>query len=124
MVIRIKNSLDLGGLLPGRVTRDALGDGAEHIKEVSQGQVPVLVDVERANRQEKPGTLRDSAYARVVDDVTAEIGYTDFAAGWQHERMDYHHDIGKAKFLEDPLTTEKDATLQIIAARMREGLGG
>lgn len=122
MTIRVQNNLNLGGLLPGHVTREALSDGAEHVKEVAQEKAPLLVDVQRANREEVSGTLRESAYTRVLDDVTAEVGFSDFAAQWQHERLDYHHDVGQAKFLEEPLRTEKDETLRIIAARLREGM--
>lgn len=122
MSIRVQNSLNLGGLLSGHVTEEALQAGADHVKEAAQGKAPLLVDVQRANRKEKPGTLRNSAYARVVDEVTAEVGFTDFAAAWQHERTDYHHEIGQAKFLEEPLATEKDDVLELMAARIREGL--
>lgn len=128
MGIRIENSLNLGGLLPGHVTRDALDDAAEHLKEVAQSKAPLLTGeaLKKANDQRRsdPGALRRSAYARVVDDVTAEVGFSEFYAGWQHERMDWHHEDGQAKFLEEPMATEKDETLQIMADRMREGMHG
>lgn len=128
MSIRVENSLNLGGLLPGHVTRDALDDAAEHLKEVAASKAPLLTGeaLKKANDQRRsdPGALRRSAYARVVDDVTAEVGFSEFYAAWQHERMDWHHEDGQAKFLEEPMATEKDETLQIMADRMREGMHG
>lgn len=125
MTIRIQNGLNLGGMLPGRVTRDMVEAGGEHIKDIAVEKAPLLVDVERANREERPGTLRESAYVRVLDDLTAEIGFSDFAAAWQHERTDYHHDIGQSNFLGEPLTTEVGSTLDAMAAKGREeGLRG
>lgn len=120
----MENSLNLGGLLPGRVTRDALGEAAQHVGKAAQDKAPLLVDLARANAQRRtdPGALRDSMYTQLVDDVTAEVGFSEFYAGWQHERTDYHHEVGQAKFLEEPLTTEKDDVLDLIAARIREGL--
>jgi len=124
MTIRIQNSINLGGLLPPDVTTEALQAGADHLLAVAQEKAPLLVDVKRANRQEKPGTLRESGYARVLDDATAEIGFRDFIAAIEHEDMDVHHDIGQPKFLEDPMTTEKDRVLQVIADKLREGMRG
>lgn len=127
MGITVKNGLNLGGLLSGHVTREALQDGADHIGQVAQSKAPLLTGEEplhRANKERRadPGELRESMYVRVLDDGTAEIGFSSFYAGWQHERMDYHHEDGHAKFLEDPLTTEKDETLSIMAERMRQGM--
>lgn len=123
MSIRVVSSLNLGGLLPERVTEDALQDAADHILEVAQEKAPLLVDVERANRHEEPGTLRDSGYARVVDGSTAHVGFTDPISARQHEDTHYHHVVGQSKFLEGPLATEKDEAVRIMADRIREGLG-
>lgn len=126
MSIRIENNLNLGELRRriAELTPDALEAGAEHVKAVAVEKAPLLVDLERANqdRRADPGELRESAYVHVIDDVTAEVGFSAFYAGWQHERMDYHHEVGQAKFLEEPLVTEKDETLQIMAGKIREGL--
>lgn len=122
MSIRIKNEINLGGLLPPNVTVEALQAGADHLLSVSQEKAPLLIDVERANREEVPGTLRNSGYTRVLDDATAEIGYRDFIAGRMHEDMDLHHDDGQAKFLEEPMATEKDRVLQIMADKIREDM--
>jgi hypothetical protein len=124
--IRIENNMHLGGVLPERVTREALQAAADHVKNVAQGKAPLLTGValHKANdeRRANPGELRDSAYSRVLDDTSAEVGFTSFYAGWQHERMDYHHEDGQAKVLEEPLATEKDEVLRIMADKIREGL--
>lgn len=124
MTIRIQNDLNLGGLIDrvAAVAPDALDEAAKHVLKVSQGRAPLLVDVQRANRQERPGTLRESGYTRVVDDSTAEVGYKDFIAARQHEDMDLHHDVGVPKFLEGPMVEEKDEVLRIIARRVGEAL--
>lgn len=126
MTIRIENSLNLGGLLSGHVTRQALQDGVDHLGQVAQAKAPLLTGaaLKKANdeRRADPGALRRSMYTRVLDDNTAEVGFSEFYAGWQHENTDYHHQDGQSKYLEEPLSTEKDATLQIMADRIREGL--
>jgi hypothetical protein len=126
MGITIRNSLNLGQIHRevDRVSPEALDAAAQHVLEVARGKAPLLIDVERANREEVPGTLRDSGYARVLDDVTAEVGFTDFIAPRMHEDMDLHHDDGQAKFLEEPMVTEKDRALQILADHVRQALGG
>jgi hypothetical protein len=122
VTIRVKSNLHLGGLLPGHVSREALDDAAQHVLEVARGKAPLLVDTQRANKEEVPGTLRDSGYADVVDDVTARVGFRDGIAGRMHEDMGLHHDDGQPKFLEEPMVSEKDEVLRILADRIRAGL--
>lgn len=122
MSIRIENSLNLGAIKQKTrdVSPEALLDAAEHVLQVAQGRAPVLVDLAKANDQRRanPGELRDSGYARVIGDDVAEVGFTAYWAAWQHEKMDYHHEIGEAKYLELPLASEKDEALRILADRI------
>ena len=37
-----------------------------------------------------------------------------------HERLDVHHPVGKAKFLEDPINRNKDQAVKTIGQRFRE----
>lgn len=129
MSIRIEDDLKLGGLVDAASAggRDGLEKGADHIKDVAVAKAPLLegaAALKRANKERRsdPGALRESAYVRVLDDVTAEIGFSEFYAGWQHERLDYHHEDGEAKFLEIPLSTEKDNVLQVIADAIRDAM--
>lgn len=68
-----------------------LKKAADEIKGKSQAMCPV-----------KSGTLRGSAY---VDEIPNgyEIGYGGAAESYaleQHENLQYHHNVGQAKFLE------------------------
>jgi hypothetical protein len=122
----IKNSLNLGQIRRqvDDVSPDALDAAAQHVLGVAKGKAPLLIDVQRANRHEEPGTLRDSGYAEVLDDNTAAVGFHDFISQRMHEDMEIHHDDGQAKFLEEPMVTEKDIALQIMADHVRRALGG
>lgn len=126
MTIKIENSLNLGALMDRvrAVSPEALDDAAQHVLEVAREKAPLLVDLKKANdeRRADPGELRDSGYVRVVDDTKAEVGFSAFYAGWQHERLDYHHEVGQPKYLEEPLVTEKDEAMRIIADRIGEAL--
>ena len=126
MPIRIANGINLGKLKAEaqEVTPDALKAGADHVLEVSQELVPVLVDVERANRRERPETLKESGFTEVRDENTAVVGYKDFISARQHEDLEYHHDIGRAKYLEDPLKSETDEVMRIVSDKLREALNG
>jgi hypothetical protein len=64
---------------------------AIEIKGLAQTKCPVNI-----------GTLRDSAYVNELDDGY-EIGFGGAAESYaleQHENLQYHHDVGEAKFLE------------------------
>lgn len=126
MTIRIENSLNLGALMDRvrSVSPEALDDAAQHVLEVAREKAPLLVDLKKANdeRRSDPGALRRSGYARVVDDTSAEVGFSEFYAAWQHERLDYHHEDGQAKYLEEPLVTEKDAAMDIMARKLGDAL--
>lgn len=127
MALKIVNSLNLGGLLPAHVTREALEAGADLLRERAAARAPLLTGaaLKKANdeRRADPGELRDSAYSRVVGDLTAEVGFTAFYAAWQEENMDYDHEDGQSKYLETTLTLDKDDTLKVMAKRLGAGLG-
>ena len=59
----------------------------------------------------------------VVDDLTAQVGFTSPISRLQHENLDYQHaDGGQAKFLE-AAADEVDVS-RIIADGVRRALGG
>lgn len=45
---------------------------------------------------------------------TLKVGYSASYAVPVHERLDVHHNIGQAKFLEQPMRTEQSAMAKII----------
>lgn len=126
MTIRIENSLNLGAIMDRvrAVSPEALDDAAQHVLEVAREKAPLLVNLKKANdeRRSDPGALRESGYVRVVDDTKAEVGFSAFYAGWQHENHEYHHDVGQSNYLGEPLVTEVDEAMRIIADRVGEAL--
>lgn len=71
-------------------------------------------------------TAQPSAEARALakntpTEVTAVVGFGGPSAPYalvQHERTDYHHTVGQAKYLETPLKARAPELLPIIVARV------
>lgn len=86
---------------------------AEHILQVSRTQVPI---------EEK--TLEQSGTVTVDEGkLRAAISYDTPYAVRQHEDLTLQHDDGrKAKYLEDPMRSEADTAMAIIAAQIRRAL--
>lgn len=86
---------------------------AEHVLSASKKIVP-----------HREGTLADSG-ATDVDEgsLTASISYDTPYAARQHEELDWRHDAGRqAKYLEQPLSTEAQAVVDIIGGEIRKVL--
>jgi hypothetical protein len=88
----------------------ALGEAMEHIRGVAAELTPV-----------ETGRLVGSASVHVEGD-TATVTYDGPYARYQHERLDLHHEHGQAKFLEQPMLTDRDKVLAIIAKRIKDAL--
>ncbi len=92
----------------GKVSEDALMDAAEFIKEKAVEKTPV-----------KTGQLRDSAFAGVASTRTGKkfvkVGFSDPKAIFVHERLDQHHDVGEAKFLENAIKQNINTIAGILA---------
>jgi hypothetical protein len=87
------------------------------MRAVNQFSHKVLADAQRlapvgggiySPRDPQPGRLKDSATAGPVeiDDqlrISQVIGFNTEYAAVQHERLDFRHDQGQAKYLEIPL---------------------
>lgn len=89
---------------------------AEHILQVSKTQVPL-----------EEGTLERSGKATVDETrLEATVSYDTVYAVRQHEELTWRHPIPgrKAKYLEDPMRTERDRALEIIAAQLRRWTRG
>ena len=89
-----------------RAAMRALKQEAVILKGKSQALCPV-----------ESGTLRDSC---VIDeqDGYVTVGYGGAASAYaarQHENMAYHHDVGQAKFLEQPFTEMEEEIKEAVA---------
>lgn len=90
------------------LTPVAVGRGAEHIRAVAAELTPVLT-----------GHLVGSAGVTVKGDE-AEVLYPGPYARYQHYGLDFRHTKGQALYLEQPMVTEAQKVLRIIA----DTLGG
>lgn len=71
--------------------------------------------------------LRDTSYVRleagqVGGSDQVAVGFSAFWAAWQHEHMDWHHDVGHAKFLELAVAGGAEEWLRSLGELMRESL--
>lgn len=85
----------------------------------SKTQVPVDLGTLRAS-----GTVLQPEHT--AGKVTVTIGYGGPAQAYalvQHERADYQHRVGKAKYLEDPAKAAAPGFAARIAARVRRMIG-
>jgi hypothetical protein len=70
------------------------------------------------------GALRNSASIRDATDATAEgflVFDTPYAAV-QHERLDYAHDDGQAKYVEEPMMEHGAELMSIVAREVGHGI--
>jgi hypothetical protein len=88
--------------------------GSEHVLEVSRLLVPI-----------EEGTLERSGVASVDEgELRAAVSYDTVYAVRQHEEMTWRHDPGRqAKYLEQPLHTEKPKVLQIFQREIKREIG-
>lgn len=96
----------------------ALYAEAELIMTESKKQCPV-----------DTGTLRSTGYVEEPehsgDQATVQMGYGGPAAPYavvQHERLDFKHKVGKAKYLEDPVKAAAPKLPRALAERLRRVL--
>jgi hypothetical protein len=80
------------------------------------------------SKNTRPGTLRASGYVAQPErngrTLSVEIGYGGAAADYaipQHERLDYQHTTGQAKYLESVLNESRPSMAQRIGARVQLG---
>lgn len=86
----------------------AVARGMEHIRGVAVTLTP-----------KETGQLAGSAGVTVSGDE-AELLYPGPYARYQHYRLDLRHTVGQALYLEQPMRTEADTAMNIIA----DTLGG
>lgn len=54
-------------------------------------------------------------------EVTGVVGYSAAYAVYVHEDLEAHHDVGQAKFLEQPAREESDAIAGTISKALKAG---
>lgn len=111
---KVTSTIDLSALVD-RIT-DACGPalalGTEHLLSEANKQVP-----------HDEGTLERSGRAS-NDGKRGAVSYDTPYAVRQHEDMSLHHDgKGQAKWLENTLAAESSRVAQVIATKLREGVG-
>lgn len=113
---RVRNTMRLGAVAARE--RDGavrgLRLGTEHLLQASRLQVPI-----------EEATLERSGVASVdPSSLTGAVSYDTPYAVRQHEDLTLRHDAGrKAKYLEDPMTEERQVIAGLIAAQIRRSLG-
>ncbi|MGW4467471.1 minor capsid protein [Micromonospora sp. NPDC004704] len=96
-------------------TMDGLELAAEHLLQVSSGLVP----------HEEGDLERSGEVSRDDSQDAVAVSYDRPYAVRQHEDMTLRHDDGRrAKYLEEPMTTERDTMLALIAKAAGKPLGG
>lgn len=59
------------------------------------------------------------AQALKDDKTTTSMGYSAPYALVQHERLDFQHRVGQAKYLEQPIRTERKEVTRIITTKLK-----
>ncbi|MEV1204442.1 hypothetical protein [Microbispora rosea] len=107
--------LNVGAIMKAERAGAVLGlkKAAEHLLEVSRELVPI-----------EEGTLERSGVASVDEhELRAAVSYDTVYAVRQHEDLTLRHDEGRqAKYLEEPMDTERGTMLDIVAAEVRRSL--
>ncbi len=92
---------------------EALNHAAELLRGYSQPLVPMDTGILRATGQVTPAT---------PGNLEAHVSYDTPYAARQHEELDWRHDEGQAKYLEQPLADHEADLQQAIASRLGRGL--
>lgn len=93
-------------------------EALNHGTELLRGDSVPLAPIDR-------GPLRESAQVTPAtsQNLEAHVSYDTPYAARQHEELDYHHDEGQAKYLEEPLVQNEAKYMQAIANRLGQGIG-
>lgn len=83
---------------------EAIARGLEHIRGVSNSLTPI-----------ETGNLIGSSAVEIDEPASGYVSYKTAYAHRQHEELGWRHEHGQAKYLEQPMVTEADKALRIIA---------
>ena len=97
---------------------EGLVEAGKYLLDLSQPLVPV-----------DTGRLKDSGKVIQENNNTVYVTYEAFNpengyeyAPIQHEVLDFHHNIGQAKYLEEPFATNINLLVEITAGKVKEGV--
>ncbi|MFD3574773.1 minor capsid protein [Streptomyces sp. NPDC058644] len=106
-----------GGRLWGARGRRLASEGLQRALEHTLGEANKLVPLDE-------GTLRRSGRVD-VDGLNGAISYDTVYAVRQHEELTWKHLPGRqAKYLEQPMNSEREVMLQLMAVPLRRWLRG
>lgn len=95
--------------------RRGVKSAANRLLAISLPKVPVDTGALRSS-----GRVTNTGSNGAVPVANVEYS-TDYAV-YQHEALDWNHDEGQAKFLEEPLRTSRAELLGIIAKEIRDAI--
>lgn len=97
--------------------RRLAAEGLQQALEHTLGEARKIVPLDE-------GTLERSGRV-VMDGLNGTISFDTIYAVVQHERLDFKHLPGRqAKYLEQPMNTERNTMLQLMAVPLRRWLRG
>lgn len=105
----------------------ALDEFGEHVLGQAQELAPVGGG-SHSPRDPAPGTLKASAASDPAETqgskIVKTIGFNTEYAAVQHENLDFGHDSGQAKYLEQPLKENTDKFSQFVSKWVKEATEG
>jgi len=120
---KFMQSLSIAGDRQIAAARQALDEFGEHVLGDAQQLAPVGGGLYSPN-DPAPGTLKASAFTRPAEvsngKIKKELGFNTVYAEVQHERIDFHHDQGEAKFLENAIRANQPKMVPYIEQRIKQ----
>ena len=106
----IRLDLDRVAEAAAQASPKAAAKAMEHVRGVAVALTPY-----------ESGDLAGSATV-TVDGNEATVTFDGPYARRQHEELTWRHEKGQAKYLEQPMHTEKPVVMQMVAKEIREAL--
>lgn len=105
---------DVASRLIAQAATNGLNRAADYLLQETLPDVPELT-----------GGLEESARTHKTNpqELASQVQFLKFTAVWQHERLDYRHKKGRAKFLSANLKRTRQSLQDIVAQAIRKALG-
>lgn len=97
---------------------EGLTNAGKYLLELSQPLVPV--DTGRLKESGRVVNENKNTVYVTYEAFNPENGYE--YAPIQHEALDFHHNVGQAKYLEQPFMQNMNELVNIVAGKVREGV--